>query len=141
MRGRILCRVGERLSRSTTTYLGCSYRILRVSVRASGVSRSCPAPALPWPAAPLPPAPSAPPLPRLPRSVLTFEATEPGFPEEEAVRVYVRFASQAVARAALQSLDGRFFGGRTVRATYFDEGRFEAGDLAPRPHEVPGLLE
>ncbi len=33
-------------------------------------------------------------------------------------------------------LQGRFFGGREVEAGFFEEERFEAKDLAPRPEEV-----
>lgn len=69
-------------------------------------------------------------------SVLIFEVTEPNFPEEEAVRVFVQFTTQQAAAAALAHLHGRFFGGRVVRGKYYDEARFEAGDLAPRPDEV-----
>ena len=58
--------------------------------------------------------------------------TEPHFPEEEAVRVYIQFEQQAAATAALQELHGRHFGGRVVRARYFNEHRFENGDLAPK---------
>lgn len=71
-------------------------------------------------------------------SVLIFEVTEPGFPPEEAVRIFVQFSAQESATAALENLHGRFFGGRVVRGAYFDEGRFEAADLAPLPGEVPG---
>ena len=70
-------------------------------------------------------------------NVMVFEVTEPpGFPDEEAVRVFVQFEECAGAAAALQDLGGRFFGGRVVRASYFDEERFEKGDLAPRLDEI-----
>ena len=72
-------------------------------------------------------------------SVLIFEVTEPHFPEEEAVRVYVQFNDKTAATAALAALQGRYFGGRVVRVRYFDERRFEAGDLAPRKEELPPL--
>ena len=32
-------------------------------------------------------------------------------------------------------LGGRFFGGRTVAATFFDEDRFDKQDLAPKEGE------
>ena len=32
-------------------------------------------------------------------------------------------------------LGGRFFGGRTVSATFFDEDRFDKQDLAPKAGE------
>ena len=37
---------------------------------------------------------------------------------------------------ALVALQGRFFGGRQLYASFFDEQRFEASDLAPRPEEL-----
>jgi splicing factor 45 len=64
-------------------------------------------------------------------SVLIFEVTQPGFPAEEAVRVFVEFETAAAAAAALRDMHGRFFGGRVVAGRFFDEGRFAAGELAP----------
>ena len=52
------------------------------------------------------------------------------------MRVFVRFTTQQSAAAALVDLHERFFGGRRLRAKYFDETRFEAGDLAPRPEDI-----
>lgn len=69
-------------------------------------------------------------------SVLIFEVIEPDFPPDEAVRVYVQFETQAAADAALADLHGRFFGGRRVKAAYFDEGRFESIDLAPTAKDL-----
>lgn len=69
--------------------------------------------------------------------MLIWEATEPGFPPHEAVRIFVQFGAEAAAAAAIADLNGRFFGGRVVAAGYFDEARFGRGDLAPAPGEVP----
>lgn len=68
--------------------------------------------------------------------VLIFEATEPGFPPHEAVRIFICFERVESAVKAAVDLDGRFFGGRPVRATYFSEERFEKQDLAPSQEEL-----
>ncbi|WOL18560.1 DNA-damage-repair/toleration protein [Canna indica] len=71
--------------------------------------------------------------------VLIFEITEPNFPSEEAVRIFVQFERSEEATKALVDLDGRFFGGRVVHATFYDEERFGNNELAPMPGEVPGF--
>ena len=72
-------------------------------------------------------------------SVLIFEVTQPGFPPEEAVRIFVEFEAQEPAAAALRDMHGRFFGGRVVRGRFFDERLYAANDLAPRAGEVAPL--
>jgi splicing factor 45 len=50
-----------------------------------------------------------------------------------------QFEDVESASKALEDLQGRFFGGRSVRVAYFDEGRFERLELAPQPGEFgPG---
>jgi hypothetical protein len=47
------------------------------------------------------------------------------------VRIFVQFVSLSSARATLDAIDGRFFGGRRVRASFFGEERFASRrDLA-----------
>lgn len=72
--------------------------------------------------------------------VLIFEITETNFPSEEAVRIFIQFERSEEATKALVDLEGRFFGGRIVRATFFDEERFGRNDLAPAAGEVPGFF-
>ncbi|RMZ54956.1 hypothetical protein APUTEX25_000473 [Auxenochlorella protothecoides] len=72
-------------------------------------------------------------------SVLIFEVTEPGFPVEEAVRIFIQFSSAGEATQAMLDLNGRFFAGRVVAATFYDETRFGASDLAPSQEELKSL--
>jgi hypothetical protein len=44
-------------------------------------------------------------------------------------RVYVRYAALEQVARARAALHGRKFGGNAVVAAYFDEARFEAGEL------------
>lgn len=71
--------------------------------------------------------------------VLIFEITEPNFPADEAVRIFVQFERSEETTKALVDLDGRYFGGRVVRATFYDEDRFGKNELAPMPGEIPGF--
>ncbi|CAI5703456.1 unnamed protein product [Peronospora effusa] len=57
-----------------------------------------------------------------------YEATERVSPEE-AVRIFVQFTNPGDAAKALTGLHGRFFGGRKVKAVYYDESKFERMDL------------
>lgn len=67
--------------------------------------------------------------------VVIFEVTDPGFPAREAVRIFTEFVEDASAERCRAEMDGRFFGGRTVRATFYDEDKFFANDLGPQPGE------
>nr|GLL30232.1 DNA-damage-repair/toleration protein DRT111, chloroplastic [Ipomoea trifida] len=71
--------------------------------------------------------------------VLIFEITEPNFPHDEAVRIFIQFERSEQATKALIELEGRFFGGRVVRAGFYDEERFSNNELAPLPGEIPGF--
>lgn len=70
--------------------------------------------------------------------VLIFEITEPDFPVDEAVRIFVQFERSEQTTKALVDLDGRFFAGRVVHATFYDEEKFNRNELAPAPGEIPG---
>ncbi|XVF23123.1 hypothetical protein REPUB_Repub13aG0010600 [Reevesia pubescens] len=71
--------------------------------------------------------------------VLIFEITEPNFPADEAVRIFIQFERPEETTKALIDLDGRFFGGRVVKASFYDEERFSKNELAPMPGEIPGF--
>lgn len=61
---------------------------------------------------------------------VVYECPPHSKPPEEAVRIFVRFADAASTARARAEMDGRFFGGRRVAATFFDEQRFAARQLA-----------
>jgi len=52
-------------------------------------------------------------------------------PEDEAVRIFVKFDQISAAVAAQQELNGRPFAGRKVKAMFVDESKFNRGQLAP----------
>jgi hypothetical protein len=66
--------------------------------------------------------------PRLPRHLVHWDHAVVVC---QTVRIFVAFKRQESASKAKADLDGRFFGGRTVTATFYDEESFAAGKLAP----------
>lgn len=60
--------------------------------------------------------------------VIIFEI--PGAAEEEAVRIFVEFKRMEAAIKAIVDLNGRFFGGRSVTAGFYNQERFRRLDLA-----------
>ena len=55
----------------------------------------------------------------------------PGGADDEAVRIFVEFSKLDSAIKAVIDLNGRYFGGRTIKAGFFPAERFEKFDLAP----------
>ncbi|XP_026325909.1 poly(U)-binding-splicing factor half pint [Hyposmocoma kahamanoa] len=56
--------------------------------------------------------------------------TEDDDPAHAQVKIFVQFAEPAEARAAAGALNGRYFGGRTVRAQLYDQDLFDHEDLS-----------
>ena len=54
----------------------------------------------------------------------------PNVCEEEAVRIFVEFEQRDAAVRAIHDLNGRFFGGRVVRACFYNEEHFKNLELA-----------
>jgi len=58
-----------------------------------------------------------------------------GVPDHEAVRIFLKYETVEMATKAYTDLNGRFFGGRSVKARFFDVQRFDTGDLEKKPDE------
>ncbi|KAI9281382.1 hypothetical protein BC943DRAFT_362962 [Umbelopsis sp. AD052] len=67
---------------------------------------------------------------------LIFEVPESQVGANQAVRIFVKFQSALFAQRAVDDLNGRYFGGRIVTATFYDAARFERLDLAPLKEEM-----
>lgn len=61
--------------------------------------------------------------------VLRVIIYEPSDKDQHPVRVFVEFQRQEMAIKAVIDLNGRFFGGRTVKAQFYDVGLFDASEL------------
>jgi splicing factor 45 len=57
------------------------------------------------------------------------ERVRPPPPEHECVRCFVNFEEQVSAVKAVRDLNDRFFGGRQITASFYDETRYVAKDL------------
>ncbi|KAI8377564.1 uncharacterized protein BYT42DRAFT_570742 [Radiomyces spectabilis] len=67
---------------------------------------------------------------------LIFEVANGQVPDEEAVRIFIKFTTKDAAQHAITDLDGRYFGGRVVFARFYDCDKFDRLQLAPSPEEV-----
>jgi splicing factor 45 len=61
--------------------------------------------------------------------------TDPDCPAEERVRTFVFFEKQESAVKAYREMNGRFFGGRQIAASFYDEVKFQKRDLGPTATE------
>jgi hypothetical protein len=59
----------------------------------------------------------------------------PGLPDDQAVRIFLEYETVEEATKALVDMNGRYFGGRIVKAVFFDPARFAAGDLDKKPDD------
>lgn len=50
--------------------------------------------------------------------------------EEEAVRIFVEFKTLPSAIKALTDLNGRFFGGRVVKATFYNLDKYKRREFS-----------
>jgi lipase chaperone LimK len=52
------------------------------------------------------------------------------------VRIFVEMDKVQSAQQAVAALNGRYFDQKIISASFFDEARFQAMDLAPKPDEL-----
>jgi splicing factor 45 len=63
------------------------------------------------------------------KECVIFELLDATVPDSEAVRIFVHFETVAAAMAAVAELGGRYFDGRSVKASYWDEAKFQRREL------------
>ena len=62
-----------------------------------------------------------------------YEVEDPECPKEEAVRIFIQFATKKEALNAHEKMHMRVFDGRYVACSFFPPQRWNAGDLKPDP--------
>ncbi|CAB1109203.1 unnamed protein product [Ectocarpus sp. CCAP 1310/34] len=69
------------------------------------------------------------------RRCLIYEIKGGDTPDTERVRIFVAFEKQESAVKAYLEMNGRFFGGRQIAASFYKEDKFDALDLEPQADE------
>eukprot|EP00904_Undaria_pinnatifida_P005629 jgi/Undpi1/2196/HiC_scaffold_12.g05582.m1 len=69
------------------------------------------------------------------RRCLIYEIKGGDTPETERVRIFVAYEKQESAVKAYLEMNGRFFGGRQIAASFYKEDKFDALDLEPQADE------
>ena len=62
---------------------------------------------------------------------LIYEIPNKLVPDDKAVRIFVEFKDEASSERAANDLNGRYFGGRVVSASFYDVNKFNRYELAP----------
>ena len=62
--------------------------------------------------------------------VIIYQEVQGEDESEVEVKIFVEFSQHQETRAAQSVMDGRFFGGRTVSATVYDQELFDQRDLS-----------
>lgn len=62
---------------------------------------------------------------------LIFELPNRLVPDDQAVRIFIEFKSTESAQKAANDLNGRYFGGRVVKASFYDVDKFNKLELGP----------
>eukprot|EP00971_Amphidinium_carterae_P213745 4241880-Amphidinium_carterae.1 len=52
-----------------------------------------------------------------------------GVPDDQAVRIFLEYEKVEDSTKAMVDMHGRYFGGRVVKARFYDEGKFARGEL------------
>ena len=60
--------------------------------------------------------------------VIVYEDRFGAAPSDVHVKIFVKFAKEAEAEMGMSKMDGRYFDGKTIRASIYDEAKFERHD-------------
>ncbi|CAM9551982.1 unnamed protein product [Ascophyllum nodosum] len=69
------------------------------------------------------------------RRCIIYEMKDGDLPDTEKVRIFVAFEKQESAVKAYLEMNGRYFAGRQIAASFYKEDKFDALQLDPQPGE------